>query len=118
MIRILTLTLALAGPACAADWSSADTARQAAFLALGALDWAQTRAIARHPDQYREVNTILGEHPTVAQVNRYFALYLTGHTALAWTLPAQYRIGLQYVSIGIEFNQVNHNAHIGVRVGF
>lgn len=36
-------------------------------------DWAQTRVIAKRPEHWRELNPILGVHPTRKAVNAYFA---------------------------------------------
>jgi len=114
----LGLALALAAPAAAADWSGADTARQAAFLALGVADWGQTLSIARHPESMGETNPLLGRHPSVAEVNRYFALALTAHSAIAQALPRPYREAWQYVWIGLEGRAVRNNWRAGLRVEF
>jgi hypothetical protein len=47
-------------------------------IATTAVDWGQTRSIVRHPGEYREINPILGEHPSFAQVDRYFPVILAG----------------------------------------
>ena len=53
--------------------------------ALLALDWRQTLTIARNPRTESEINRILGPHPSVVAVCRYFLLCMTG-TALCFLL--------------------------------
>lgn len=109
---------------------------EATYLALHAIDWAQTREIRpgnRKCDysyrtetfynctgsiEYRETNPILGNHPTSAQVNLYFAATAIAHVLIADALPSDYRKAFQYVTIGIESAVVVRNYQIGIRVGF
>ena len=53
--------------------------------ALLALDWRQTLTIARNPRTESEINRILGPHPSVAEVCRYFLICMVG-TALFFLL--------------------------------
>ena len=116
--RILAVLLLLASlPACADPWTSADTARQAIFTGLAVVDWAQTRRIARQPVYY-EMNPVLGSHPSVGQVDAYFAGAIVGHAAVSYLLPAGWRAGWQYVWIGIEAQKTYHNRSIGLRFAF
>jgi hypothetical protein len=43
-------------------------------LVLLFIDWGQTKTIARNPTTRREMNPILGPHPSVKKVNIYFAV--------------------------------------------
>ena len=52
------------------------------------LDWLQTRAIAKNPSLFYEMNPILGKHPTIGRVNVYFAACILGYLGMALTLPA------------------------------
>lgn len=38
------------------------------------LDWKQTRKIAMKPEKWTELNPLLGPHPSVENVNLYFAI--------------------------------------------
>lgn len=117
-LRVLGLTLALAAPAAARDWSQADQVREGLFLAFSALDWRQTSWIATHGPRYYERNPLLPAHPTLGEVNRYFALGAIMHLAIADALPADYRAAFQYVSIGIEGALVARNYRMGIRIEF
>ena len=96
------------------EWTSADTYREVAYQSLAAVDWLQTRSIAKDPAQWCEQNTYLGKHPSVQSVNRYFALTGLAHVAISKMLPEKYRAPFQYVSIGVEVGAVAHNFSIGI----
>ncbi len=125
-LRSVAIALVLAAPAHAADWTADDTTRQAAFLALGVVDWMQTRYIAKHPESFHETNPFVflqikpGEpsQPSLAKVNRYFVLYLATHTVISYALPSTWRAGFQYISIGIEANTVARNWRLGIGLNF
>ena len=102
----------------AEDWSKSDTARQGVFTGLTVLDWAQTRYISKHPENYRETNHFLGDHPTTGKVDNYFATAIVGHAVIAYLLPPAWRQGWQYVWIGVEVQKVGHNHSIGIKLSF
>lgn len=100
------------------DWTREDTYRQAALTALLVVDWGQTRYIAKHPLQHKEMNQFLGEHPSVNRVNNYFTATIISHAVISAVLPSDWRKGWQYVWIGIEFGTVQRNRSIGIKVDF
>lgn len=105
-------------PSTYADqWSNADTKREAVYLVLHTMDWAQTRNIARNPDKWHEQNSILGSHPSTSQVDQYFVATAAIQFAIAYYLPVEYRKAFQYLSIGHDAGYVVHNFSIGIRVG-
>jgi len=85
-------------------------------LAAHGADWNQTLQIARNPNSYYERNIVLGSHPSVSQVNAYFAVsaisllvlsrYLSpeDRTMLfgAWTAIEVYTVGRNRVSLGLR----------------
>jgi len=102
------------------------------------LDWGQTRTIAMertqgytwsNPDgsggtiyggkpKYTEINPILGDHPSVGRVNRYFAASLVINNAVYFLLPEKWR---NYYALGvgtIEAGFVLHNNFAGVRISW
>ena len=100
------------------DWTREDTYRQSVLTVLLVVDWGQTRYIAKHPLQHKEMNQFLGEHPSVGRVNNYFAASILGHAVISYILPPDWRKGWQYVWIGIEFGVVQRNHSIGIKVDF
>jgi hypothetical protein len=112
---VVAAIAAMALQAQAADWSSADIARQTAYTIVHVADWAQTRYIATHPEQYRERNPLLSEHPSVGQVNHYFAATLVAHYAITHFLPPAYRPIWQYGTITMQTYVVLHNRSVGIK---
>ncbi len=110
---IVILFFILAAPAFASDnskWTWGDTALEAAFAGITAMDWDQTRALANHYDPYVwETNPLLGHHPSVSRVNAYFPLYIVTHAAVAYVLPKPWRTIFQSIWIGYESDQVYNN---------
>jgi hypothetical protein len=108
------------GAARAGDWATEDTARQAASTALLVVDWKQTRYMAQHPERYREVDSrwVLGDHPSTARVDGYFAASAVMLGLGAWVLPPAWRRPMQYLFIGCEYQVISHNRSIGIRVPF
>lgn len=113
----------LAGPAAAADWFQADwkdtdTEWQAAYLLLHAVDWGQTRSIAKNPDDYYEVNPLIGRHPSLKRVDRYMAVSAVAHTAIAYVLPPQWRRHFQRVTLSVKAGLVDQNYSIGLTIDY
>lgn len=103
----------------AADpWSDGDIAREVAWQALHLIDWGQTRSIAKNPDQYRELNPILGEHPSIGRVNTYMAASAIAHIIVSDYLSGDWRTAWQWVTIGITASAVHNNYRIGLRLDF
>jgi hypothetical protein len=111
----LLLLLLFCSTAYADDWSRADTYREATYLTLHTIDWAQTREIARNPNYY-EQNMYLGKHPSIREVDRYFAAMALAHIGVAYILPSEWRTPFQYVTIGVEVGAVVHNYSIGINI--
>lgn len=82
-------------------WSVGDTQREAAFLALVAVDWSQTSDAMRRPFTH-EGNPILGDHPSQGQINTYMLAASLGHVGAAYILPSPWRKYFQYTTIGFE----------------
>ena len=112
-----TLTLCLAClPLSAGDWTKADSLRQGAVLAAFYADYTQTCQIARSP-HLRELNPILGPHPSRTAIDRYFITGAALHTAIAYFLPTDARRKWQNGTIAIEIGFIAHNQfNLDVRV--
>ena len=90
-----------------------------AFVVALAIDAAQTRSIAQGGWQgYREMNPILGPHPSVGQVNTYTAV--AGLTVLgaAAVVPARVRPWLLGVALAVETFTIAGTARQGVALRF
>ena len=89
---IVLVTHLTALPAHAADeWTREDTERQLLYTAIHMIDWGQTRHVARHPEKFKESNLILGDHPSVSEVDMYAAASLTASWIIAYKLNKKNR---------------------------
>jgi len=119
MVLIITLFILIAQPVFAADpWTREDTYREAAFAAITVADWSQTLQIADHPEKWKELNPILGSHPSRGEVSIYMGTSIILHAAIAYILPQPYRTWWQYAWIGIETAAVGQNLSVGIGIGF
>ena len=131
----LLLFLLTASPAWAdglkfgEDWTAGDTARQIAVTALMIVDWGQTRYIVKNPcgpyehcvnplEERGPARYFIGNHPSLGQVNVYFAASVVLNAGIAYALPRGWRDAWQYLSAGRElyFTIDNHSA--GIEMSF
>lgn len=100
------------------EWTKEDTYREVAWQTLNLIDWKQTLIIANNPDHYKEINPIIGEHPSRGKVNTYMAVGAVSHLAMSYVLPKEYRVIFQYFTIGTSAYCVGNNISIGLQLGF
>lgn len=117
-MRAIVLCLALlALPAQAREWTDEELRWGAALAVTRLVDWGQTRYIAKHPDRFREVNPLIGDNPSLGEVNRHFVVSSLLMFGAAHYLPQHRGTILKvWVAIGVGANV--HNAAIGVRIDF
>lgn len=140
MFKLFLALLAFVPTVHAEDWSTSDTKREVVYQIIQDMDWIQTRNIAKttlvwvkkpillvrgepmyvsYPANihlYSEENNMLGAHPTLGAVNRYFLATSVLHMGISYMLPEEYRAPFQYVTIGIETGYVAHNYSIGLKL--
>ena len=115
IVVAIVLFLALAVKECQAEWSKEDTQRETIYLVLHGADWLQTREISRNP-YYTEMNPILGQNPTLQQVDSYFLISGIGHYLISRQLSPKWRERWQMFSIGFEASTVAWNLRIGIAI--
>ena len=98
------------------SWTWQDTTREIIYTGLHVTDWMQTRQGIS--GGMKELNPILGEHPSMGKIDTIVGLSLMGHILISGLLPKPYRTILQYITIGIESGAVIHNYNGGVRIEF
>ena len=87
------------------------------WQALHAVDTVQTLYAARHPDHFREVNPLLGAHPSTSTV----LVWSVGTAALHYAILRQLQRhgvnprGFERVTIGLTGTGVVFNMAMGVR---
>lgn len=138
---LLAILCLFSTPAFSQEWTTRDTAYEAAYLTLLAADWAQTLKIVESQQQspfvnssnargnihttssyeapvYQEMNPLLGRTPSRGRVNTTIALTAIGHVAVARMLSPKYRRIFQALSIGVESYAVGRNYKMGIRIKF
>lgn len=137
---ILPLLLLLALPARGDEWTTEQITMEGVYQVVAAMDWDQTRTIATAQacapytvstspygpavmgigcsPVYQEFNPLLGPHPAVADVDRYFAVSAITHLVVSAFLPADWRNGWERLSVGFEAGIVSHNYGVGIQVRF
>jgi hypothetical protein len=114
----LLVAAAAAVQAQAPAWTALDYSLAGGAAAMMALDWAQTRYAARHPSHYSERNPIMGESPSPAKVDQYFALASLLMAGATYVLPRRERRLFLGGVLVVETSAVVSNYRIGVKVDF
>jgi hypothetical protein len=143
---ILAVLLLVSISAVADPWSTGDIVREVTFQSLWAIDFLQTRNISKsavkkviycgnspcitYTDSTSfENNSLLGNHPSLGDVNRYFLVGSAFHAGISYVLPENMvlpfgigsvpiRAPFQYISIGVEGGYVAHNFRLGISAKF
>jgi hypothetical protein len=118
LILIIILLCLPVGAQAADPWDKQDIALEVLWQCLHAVDWGQTLDIASRPERYREINPLIGEHPSRARVNAYMGLSTLTHIGITHLLPKSYRPYWQMITIGISGTLIIHNFNIGLQVRF
>ena len=112
------LLVGAAAAAQAQTWTALDYSLAGGAATMMALDWAQTRYAARHPSHYSELNPIMGERPSTAKVDQYFALASLLMAGVTYVLPRRERRLFLSGVLVVETSAVVSNYRIGVKVDF
>ena len=99
-------------------WTKSQAIAQGAVTLLSVIDWGQSLDIADNPDQYREINPALGDHPDRGRVNLYFACSILIKAVVTWLLPSKWRKYWLGGNIAASGYLVEHNQSIGLEVKF
>lgn len=117
-IAVAAVAFACAATATAGEWTEDQKRMGAALAAVSVVDWAQTRYIADNPDRFHETNPIMGRHPSIGRVDRYFATSVLVGAVVLDALPSEYRDYALKAGLVLEVLVVSNNARIGVGVKF
>ena len=97
------------------DWSTLDKTLLVTSTAANIVDWGQTRSIAYNPHRWSERNPLLGDHPSVGEVNNYFIARLILVPLIAHYLP-EYRTAILSLWLAVGLGYSAHNHSIGIRM--
>lgn len=116
---IITAILLSSASANAADkWSTRDKGLELSYQILHFIDWRQTRYIAKNPEDYYEMNPVLGKHPSTYKVDAYFIGTAIVHPIITHFLPQKYRPWWQAVTITMSGTCVINNYFVGIKMDF
>lgn len=116
--RACFLGFALSAALAAHDpWTPTDTAFQAACVAADLVDWHQTRELLNRPGIWED-NPILGHHPSIQEVDAYFAASILLGAAVSYLLPRPYRRIHQVFVLSLEGVCIRGNVRLGLAVRF
>jgi hypothetical protein len=87
-------------------------------LALHTIDWGQTLHISDNPNEFRETNFLLGEHPSRGNVTEYFIATGIGHILITHILPTEWRKYWQWSTIALEIGCTANNYKLGISATF
>lgn len=118
-LALLTLINSAKAELCPApDFDIYDKALAVSAATAMAMDWRQTQVIAMNPGRWRELNPVLGEHPSIGQVNRHFLWNGLLMSGIAYCLPSTWRKGYLVAVTAVEVSFARHNYNLGIRFGF
>lgn len=117
---LLVLFFVLSPSLCQAGgaWEKTDYALAGAAVAALAVDWGQTRHIAKNPNRFSEQNPILGPSPAVGKVDAYFLGAMVGTVALAHVLPGDWRQLFLAGVLTVELGVIQQNRSLGIKMAF
>ena len=98
-----------------AEWDRTDSLLLTTALTTIAIDWGQTRDISRNPDRFHEGNPILGTHPGIGTVDKYFALAMAGTAVTAGFLTPTPRKWFLGGVTAVQVFVIISNHRIGIR---
>ena len=99
------------------DWTTEEKVWGATATTLLLMDYGTTRNIAHRPNEYRELNPLLGNHPSIAQVNLHFLVAIPAILLAADYFP-EYRKEILMITSAVELVAVGNNLRIGLHLDF
>jgi len=102
-------------------WNYIDTSLETAYQLYNIIDWAQTKYISTHPQQYKEVNSAkyIGEHPSPATVDNAAIASAIIHYAISRYIDnTTVRRIFQSVTLLDKYDATTGNTAIGIQLQF
>ena len=117
--RLALSTSAITGLPARVSWSQTHTALAGAFVVTLLMDAGQTRGLARRGwSGFREANPLLGERPSVGQVNTYTVIAGMSVLGAAAALPPKVRPWLLGAAIAVQAFTVAGSVQNGLPIRF
>ena len=118
IILILSTNLYAGDYKFAENWTWEDTVYQGIVISALVVDMGQTLYISNHPDEFYEMNPLLGKHPHQDKVIGYFVGWIVASTLTAMALTPKSRRIFQGSVIGIEAITIGRNYGVGIGMEF
>ena len=116
--HITACLLTLASVCHADEWTTEQKTIAYTYAVAHVVDWGQTRTIAKNPQRWRELNPVLGRHPSVDRVNVYFLLAPVIGYVIADSLSSEHRTWALRAITAIQIVVVSNNIRAGIHVSF
>jgi hypothetical protein len=117
--RLALSTSVITGLPARVSWNQTHTALAGAFVVTLLMDAGQTRDLARRGwTGFREANPLLGDRPSVGQVNTYTVVAGLGVLGAAAALPPKVRPWLLGAAIAVQAFTVAGSVQNGLAIRF
>lgn len=101
------------------SWTWYNTVLELTFVGFIFIDYQQTyNIVILQPEKHSEKNPILGEHPSLQNLQLYMVSCIFIHSIISFFLPPIWREIWQCITIMIEFSALWNNARIEPQYGF
>lgn len=118
-MKILTVFMALTCFSCTttpAKWTKSEKVKEACWMILHAVDYKQTQYAMGKPNEFKELNPLLGEHPSEGRLNTFALVGAILH--IASTHYIENRSIWLNITLGIKIICVGNNFYVGAKVEF
>jgi len=115
-MKLLIILLSIFLTGCA-TWSKGDKIREATWMVLHVVDYKQTQYAMERPDEFKELNPLLGDHPSEGRLNTFAVAGGLFHILVTNYLE-EHRTVWQNITIGMKIVVVANNYYVGAKVKF
>jgi len=116
-MKILIILLSIFIFTSCATRSKGDEIREATWLVLHAVDYKQTQYAMERPDEFEELNPLLGKHPSEGRLNTFAIVGGLFHI-LGTDYFEENRTLWQNITIGLKIVCVANNYYVGAKIKF
>lgn len=111
MKTLILLSIFLMG----CTWSKGDIIREVTWQTLHAVDYGQTRYAMKRPTEFKELNPLLGDHPSEGRLNLFTLVTGIGHILIT-DYAGKYRSLFQNITIGFKVVCVANNFYVRAKI--
>lgn len=87
-------------------------------MVLHVVDYKQTQYAMDRPDEFKELNPALGDHPSEGRLNTVALAGAILHPLVTYFIWKEYRDSWQNWTLGFKVGAVGWNFHVGAKVEF